>query len=697
MSPSTPSISRFRSAYSRQIALWILRAFATGPARRRFFTHRSRSICEDDSCYADDDVARFLGLPAGAKRSDVASVLQRMDQLRIALENDPRPIGLPQRMIDNLEKLGESLELTPDEKCLLGFFICVTLEPNLIDAWRILDGLPHQEPGRFFFRVLGMARRAVDRALNLDGTLRRCRILGGTLERGYTRLSFDSEELAAHLFKERYDPEKVLKEFRIKPSSPPNLELANYPHLKEPIDLMIAYLRGAVAEGQRGVNFFLHGVPGTGKTQLTRAIGKALGLPVYEIETSEGSGKMSDPAERLKSLDFADSVLSSRPALFVFDEAEDVFSSTLLQRSVASSQKGWFNSMLERNRWPVFWVSNQVRGLDPAFVRRFDMVLEVPVPPRSERTRLVSAAVGDLVGEELANRIASVKTIAPAVLARAANVVRRAGGEVSVSRRAGALTRLLGDTLTAQGHPDPFRANGRDSLCGSYEPAYLNTPSDLAAIARRLRSVEGARLCLHGPPGTGKTAFGHWLASELDRPLFARRASDLLGKYVGETEERIGEAFEEATRDKAILLLDEVDSLLANREGAQRSWEITSVNEMLTRIESFPGILIATTNRLQALDPASLRRFDLKVGFDYLRGDQVEALLVAQCLHLGFSRPDSETLLRASRLTTCTPGDFAAVARRHRFDPFDDAGSLIAAVQEEIQHRRPVQPPIGFA
>lgn len=696
MPSKPPSASRFRSAYSRQIALWILRAFATGPARRCFFTC-SRSSSDDDSCYADDDVATFLGLPAKAKRSDTAKVFNRMDQLRISLESDPRPIGLPQRTIDNLERLGEALKLTAEEKQLLGLFICLKLDSNLSDAWGILGGLPHQEPGRFFLRVLGIPRRSVDRALDANGTLRRCRILNGTLYRGYLRLSFDSESVAAHLLKERYNPEKVLKEFRIKPSSPANLELVNYPHLREPIDLIIAYLRNAVAEGRHGVNIFLHGVPGTGKTELTRTIGKALGLPVYEVETSEERGKVSGPEERLKSLDFADSVLSSNPALFVFDEAEDVFSSSLLQRSVASTHKGWFNSMLERNQWPVFWVSNQIRGLDPAFVRRFDMVLEVPVPPKSERHRLVSAAVGDIVGEELAGRIASVKTIAPAVLARAANVVRRAGDEISVSMRAAALTRLLGDTLTAQGHPDPFRANVPAAACGTYDPFYLNTPCDLAAIARQLRSVEGARLCLYGPPGTGKTAFGHWLASELDRPLFARRASDLLGKYVGETEERISEAFEEATRDNAILLLDEVDSFLAIRDGAQRSWEITSVNEMLTQIESFPGLLIATTNRLEALDPASLRRFDLKVGFDYLRGDQVEALLVAQSLHFGFSRPDKETLFRAGLLTTCTPGDFAAVARRHRFDPFESAREMLAAVCNEIRHRTPVRHPIGFA
>ncbi len=687
------SISRFRSAYTRQIALWILRAFASGAARRKFFSR---------SGFGDADVVEYLGLPEDeSKPGPVGSIL---DGLRLGLESTEQPVGLPPRARRNLERFADSLSLNPAERCVLAFFVCLKTDPILENAWSLLEDLPQRNPGRFLSRVLGLTDAAVNRALDQEGTLRRCRILEKSDRcRREEQFSFASEAVAAHLLTERYDSVKILKEFRIRPAPPPEMELGSYDHLGEPLGLLLGYLSRAVAERRRGVNLLLHGVPGTGKTQLARVLGKALALPVYEIETSLGAGRkfgaaeQFGAAERLESLDFADMTLSSRPALLVFDEAEDVFSSSILARSVAETHKGWFNAMLERNHWPAIWISNRIHGLDPAFVRRFDMVLEIPVPPRSERHRLVAETVGDLAGAELAERIAGTKTIAPAVLARAAKVVRTAGGALPLPKREAALVRLLGDTLKAQGHPDPFQSASPFAACGSYDPAFLNTQCDLAEITRRLRTVEGARLCLHGPPGTGKTAFGHWLAAELDRPLLTKRASELLGPYVGQTEVLIGEAFEEAVRDGAILLLDEIDSFLANREYARRSWEITCVNEMLTRIESFPGILVASTNRLEALDPASLRRFDLKVPFDYLRGDQVESLLAAQCRHLGLGAPGSTVRARAKRLATCTPGDFAAVARRHRFAPCAGPGELLEAVAGEIVHRTALRPAIGFA
>ena len=229
----------------------------------------------------------------------------------------------------------------------------------------------------------------------------------------------------------------------------------------------------------------------------------------------------------------------------------------------------------------------------------------------------------------------------------------------------------------------------------TYQLEFINTDSDLQSIATALRDGDGARFCIYGPPGTGKTCFGHWLSSELGRPLVARKASDLLGPYVGMTEEKIDGAFREAERDSAILLLDEVDSFLADRSGARTSWEVTAVNQMLTCIESYTGILVASTNRLGALDHASLRRFDCKIFFDYLRGEQVAELLSYHCSRLQLPSPEPAELKLATRVKECTPGDFVTVSRRHRFAPFTHARGILKAVSEEISVRASA-PFIGF-
>lgn len=71
------------------------------------------------------------------------------------------------------------------------------------------------------------------------------------------------------------------------------------------------------------------------------------------------------------------------------------------------------------------------------------------------------------------------------------------------------------------------------------------------------------RIALVGPSGTGKSEFARMVARELDKPLLVQRASDLLRPHVGESEEAIAEMFERATHDDTLLLIDEIDSLLA--------------------------------------------------------------------------------------------------------------------------------------
>jgi len=132
-----------------------------------------------------------------------------------------------------------------------------------------------------------------------------------------------------------------------------------------------------------------------------------------------------------------------------------------------------------------------------------------------------------------------------------------------------------------------------------------------------------------------------------------------------------------------VLLIDEVDSFLRDRQTAQRGWEVTQVNEMLTRMEQFPGLFIATTNLMRDLDPAALRRFDLKLRFDWLRPDQAGELLRRLCARLDLAAPEASAMARLTQLPQLTPGDFSAVARQHRFRPFADASSLLAALETE--------------
>jgi SpoVK/Ycf46/Vps4 family AAA+-type ATPase len=190
-------------------------------------------------------------------------------------------------------------------------------------------------------------------------------------------------------------------------------------------------------------------------------------------------------------------------------------------------------------------------------------------------------------------------------------------------------------------------------------------------------------------PGTGKTAFGHYLAEQLDKPLLIKRASDLLSPYVGEAEQNIAYAFKEAQREGAVLQIDEADSFLQSRENAVRSWEVTQVNEMLTQMEAFEGVFIASTNLVKNLDAAAMRRFDVKMEFKPLKPDQAWWLFQALFKEGEFSQNELEQIKQQlSQLSLLTPGDFAAVKRKFSLGYQDfEPGLVLQALSEECSYK----------
>lgn len=126
-------------------------------------------------------------------------------------------------------------------------------------------------------------------------------------------------------------------------------------------------------------------------------------------------------------------------------------------------------------------------------------------------------------------------------------------------------------------------------------------------------------LLLAGPPGTGKTMAVHALANELGLELYKADLSQIVDKYIGETQKRLEQIFEQAEKSHMILFFDEADSLFGKRSETKDSHDKYSNSEIafiLQRIEEFDGIVVMATNFIQNIDNAFMRRIRYVIYFE---------------------------------------------------------------------------------
>ncbi|WP_371133253.1 ATP-binding protein [Hydrogenophaga sp.] len=522
-----------------------------------------------------------------------------------------------------------------------------------------------------------------------------------------------SEKLPPVLMREYRNQSELMAVFT-RPAARSALTSKDFEYVGEDVRLLCALLREAVARKEPGVNVLLYGPPGTGKTELARVVAQAAGLELFEVEYADRDGNALSGRDRYRSLQIAQVFLKgTAQSALLFDEVEDVFppisseAAQIIARAdhIAAphtgsvSGKAWVNQILESNAVPTLWVTNRIEQIDPAFRRRFAYHLELKSPPPGAREQLVRKTLeGASVSDALVARLTERKGLTPAQIRTALRFAQLAVHPAKPAARRGAKkpaaeAPLLDDLIERQ-LKNADQALGRQPDLAlrpsvtQYSLDMLNVESryELPRIVTALKARGHGCLCFHGAPGTGKTALAEHIAQQLERPLMIRRASDLVSKFVGETEQQMAAMFREAQAEKAVLLLDEADSFLQDRRGAHRTYEVTEVNEMLQGMERYDGIFICTTNLMDSIDQAALRRFTFKIHFKPLTARQRETMFVVEALGGDAAALEPALCERLGKLDQLCPGDFAAVKRQ-----IEILGESIAPdeflAQLEAEHR----------
>jgi len=468
-------------------------------------------------------------------------------------------------------------------------------------------------------------------------------------------------------------------------------------HLIDPkvTDNILSLLR---AKRESSNHILLYGPPGTGKTSYALGLVHKLGIPAYEILREEGN---TTSKRRTAILACLNMINGGDGSVVIVDEADNLLNTQNSWFSRGETQdKGWLNQLLEEPGARMVWITNGISEIEGSVLRRFAFSVHFRAFNRRQRIGIWESILrrhrvkSYFSVEEINSMAVNYPVSAASIEMATRKALETSLAEEGAFKEAVTMNLDAYMTLINRG----IKKRNKEEIEHNYSIEGLNVEGDLPAIVEQIEEFEHClrssnknnirnfNLLFYGPPGTGKSELARYIAGYLDKELIVKRASDIVSPYVGETEHNISLLFSDAEAAEAVLVIDEADSFLFNRNRAVRSWEISHTNEFLTQMERFKGILICTTNRMTDLDSASIRRFNHKIGFHYLQpeGNVIFYRKLLVPLTTETMNGNVERDLRA--LKCLAPGDFRIVRDRLAILAKDKVQheTMLAALKQEI-------------
>lgn len=564
--------------------------------------------------------------------------------------------------------------LNKDEMAIIEFCLLKKLNNVFMELFTSIKG---EEMATFTKNVLGMRQCKKDRVI--DNLYYRNLITS-------RRSNYEvSSEILKIFDSSRCNNTEKISKMLLGETEEATLTKSDFKHLEKQQKRVVKLLKSAARKKAKGVNILLYGSVGVGKTEFAKLVATLASMPIYAVKTENDEYAEASRDDRLIDLYSKQYILSKcKKSCILFDEAEDVMNRGFSESGSAS--KGYLNRILENNSVPVIWTTNNIYDVDPAFLRRMTYAIEFEKLSEENRLEIWKKVLKKnnlKVRESKLEELNKNYDIPPALINNAVKTTKMINGSVDDFEE---LIENVAQIVTKKKNvkiKKSFEAK-------TYDINLVNTNIEMSNLTTKIKNAGkfNFSLCLYGEPGTGKSYYAKYLADRLGIEVILKKASDLISPYVGETEQNIAKAFAEAKSKKAMLIFDEADTFLQDRNNAIRSWEVAQVNEMLTQMESAEYPFICTTNLLDTLDEASLRRFTFKIKFDFMTQAQVNLAIEH---FFGIKNANVN-------LNGLTAGDFATVKKKTDFLGVNDLDEIVEMLKEEIRVKKSktLQNSVGF-
>jgi ATP-dependent 26S proteasome regulatory subunit len=365
------------------------------------------------------------------------------------------------------------------------------------------------------------------------------------------------------------------------------------------------------------------GRPGTGRGLAIAAIAGERGAPVVRVDLAALAGPRQ--AERV-AIAVREVALRGAVGIFDADGLGDGLDGAL--RALASAADGLDARIAITAASRPAWLA----AVFPELVE-----LDTPLPTLAQRTELWRRAIPAAIAPDTAEldtvaaRYALPGAMITAAARRAVNAasVRGVGVKVSLDELSDAARLMFSHQLGGVAQRIPTGFTWADLVLPADTMAAVDEVVRFArqrpflleewGFARKLPYGRGVSAILAGPPGTGKTMVAQLLARELGYELFRIDLSQVVNKYIGETEKNLAKIFDEAETAHAVLFFDEADSLFGKRTDVKSSndrYANLEVNYLLQRMETFDGVTLLATNLEHGIDEAFKRRVRFAVAFE---------------------------------------------------------------------------------